>query len=579
MKELSVRTQLASGFGGLAVLLIVIAFTSISSFSRQYDDFENYVNGVRARAEAAHLLREAVGLRAVSARNLVLVTSLKDRDTEQKIVLQAQESVVANLHKLKELAKDKTASDDVRRMVEKIDDIEKLYTPVALAIIDLALHDRKEEAISKMNQDCRPLLAALISATDQYQQFTAARSATLIDEAKIHFISTRNMLIFLSAIVVGLAITAGAWISKNLVKALGAEPSDLCDAVSRVASGDLKGNLNVQVNDTSSVLAALQRMQWSLSNVVSSVRHDSETVATAAAEISAGNNDLSARTEQQASSLEETASSMEELTSTVKQTADNALQANSLAITASDIATKGGAVVTQVIETMDSISEASRKIVEIISVIDGIAFQTNILALNAAVEAARAGEQGRGFAVVASEVRNLAQRSASAAKEIKVLIDNSVERVDLGTKLATDAGATMSEIVTSVKRVTDVIAEIMSASQEQAEGIEQINQAIIEMDNVTQQNASLVEEAAAAAESLRDQAGNLVQTVSVFHISSEAAVNTELTPKIRMRKVPSTTKIAIEPRSARTAPAHSVTHLPRKNIPKTTNAIADWEEF
>ncbi|ELX08015.1 methyl-accepting chemotaxis serine transducer [Janthinobacterium sp. HH01] len=544
MKKLTFRVRLASGFGALAVLLVGIALISISSFSRQHDKFESYVNGVRARAEAAHLVREAVGLRAVAARNLVLVSTKQDLEVERKIVLQAQESVVSNLKDLKELAKDTTVSDEVRHMIEKIDNIEKLYSPVALAIVDLALHDKHDEAIAKMNAECRPLLAALISATNEYQQFTAARSSKLIDEAQADFSSTRNMLVLLSTFAVGLAIAAGAWISKSLLTALGAEPSDLCDAVSKVANGELNGDLHVQLNDTSSVLAAVQRMQLSLSDVVSSVRENSETVATAAAEISAGNNDLSSRTEQQASSLEETASSMEELTSTVKQNAENAHQANSLAVIASDIATKGGDVVAQVVETMDSISDASRKIVDIIAVIDGIAFQTNILALNAAVEAARAGEQGRGFAVVASEVRNLAQRSASAAKEIKVLIDNSVERVALGTKLATDAGATMSEIVSSVNRVTDVISEIMSASREQSEGIEQINLAIIEMDNVTQQNASLVEEAA-AAESLRDQAGNLVQTMSVFQIRAETERHHVQTQKTQTRKVSKSQKVSV----------------------------------
>jgi len=303
-------------------------------------------------------------------------------------------------------------------------------------------------------------------------------------------------------------------------------------------------------------------------------------VATAAAEISVGNGDLSNRTEQQASSLEETASSMEELTATVKQNADNARQANMMAISASDIAEKGGLVVAEVIGTMDSISEASRKIVDIISVIDGIAFQTNILALNAAVEAARAGEQGRGFAVVASEVRNLAQRSASAAKEIKVLIDTSVARVDMGAKLASDAGQTMTEVVGSVRRVTDIIAEIMSASQEQSAGIEQVNQAIIEMDNVTQQNASLVEEAAAAAESLRDQAGNLVRTVSVFQVRSEALPGAGTVARAPLLPVRGSAKApGAIPATASRARAVNVAPLRRQSGHAASAEVADWEQF
>jgi len=579
VKKLSVRTQLALAFGGVIVLLVGIAVLSIVSFSSQYQKFERYVNGVRARSEAAHLVREAVGLRAIAARNLVLVGTQKDRDAEHNIVVQAQASVVANLQRLKELARDITAPDEVRRMVDKIDGIERVYSPLALSIVDLAMHDKKTEAIAKMNEECRPLLAALVSATNEYQQFTALRSAKLIEEAGADYRWTRNLLFLISATAAGLAIAAGTLISRSLLNALGAEPLVLCDAVSKVAGGDLTADLNVRPTDAGSVLAAVQRMQTSLSQVVSSVRSDSETVSIAAAEISAGNSDLSSRTEQQASSLEETASSMEELTSTVKQNADNARQANAMAINASDIATKGGLVVAQVIGTMDSISEASRKIVDIISVIDGIAFQTNILALNAAVEAARAGEQGRGFAVVASEVRNLAQRSASAAKEIKSLIDNSVERVDLGAKLATEAGLTMSEVVGSVKRVTDVIAEIMSASQEQSAGIEQINRAIIEMDNVTQQNASLVEQAAAAAESLRDQAGSLVRTVGVFQIRSDGGSANRVAPKTPMvqGRASTTAMVAVSPISR--GPASKATPLSRPNARKTAAAVADWEEF
>ncbi|NMM26605.1 MAG: HAMP domain-containing protein [Glaciimonas sp.] len=287
----------------------------------------------------------------------------------------------------------------------------------------------------------------------------------------------------------------------------------------KVASGDLTSNIEVKTTDeTGQLLQALKDMNGSLVNIVGGVRSGTDTIVAASSQIAAGSQDLASRTEEQASSLEETASSMEELTSTVQQNADNAHQANALALSASQVAQKGGAVVAQVVDTMASINDSSRKIVDIIGVIDGIAFQTNILALNAAVEAARAGEQGRGFAVVATEVRNLAQRSASAAREIKTLIGDSVEKVDQGAKLVNQAGITMTEIVASVKRVTDIMNEITSASQEQTSGIEQINQAITQMDQVTQQNAALVEEAAAAAESLQDQAGNLSQVVSIFKL-------------------------------------------------------------
>ena len=276
--------------------------------------------------------------------------------------------------------------------------------------------------------------------------------------------------------------------------------------------------VETRANDKSSLLFAMKSMRDSLAKVVGEVRSGTDTIATASGQIAAGNQDLSSRTEEQASSLEETASSMEELTSTVKQNADNARQANQLAVSASEVASRGGTVVSQVVQTMGSINASSKKIVDIIGVIDGIAFQTNILALNAAVEAARAGEQGRGFAVVAAEVRNLAQRSAAAAKEIKTLIDDSVDKVDSGAKLVDEAGATMQEIVDSIQRVTDIMSEITAASAEQTSGIEQINQAITQMDQVTQQNAALVEEAAAASEAMQEQAGKLAQVVAVFRL-------------------------------------------------------------
>jgi methyl-accepting chemotaxis protein len=286
-----------------------------------------------------------------------------------------------------------------------------------------------------------------------------------------------------------------------------------------VANGDLGLEVRVASSDeTGQLMAALKTMTDNLNKLVARVRLGTETIATAATEVAAGNHDLSARTEQQAGSLEETASSMEELTGTVHQNAENARQGTQLAASASSVAEKGGAVVSQVVETMAAINGSARKIVDIIAVIDGIAFQTNILALNAAVEAARAGEQGRGFAVVASEVRNLAQRSASAAKEIKVLIDDSVQKVDAGSQLVNEAGATMQEVVHSVRRVSDLMAEISSASQEQRDGIEQVNQAIGQMDQVTQQNAALVEEAAAATQSMREQADTLTQAVSAFKL-------------------------------------------------------------
>ena len=329
----------------------------------------------------------------------------------------------------------------------------------------------------------------------------------------------------IGAIAAGVLLSAlmGVFIIRGIIGELGTEPSTAARLVATVAAGDLSAHIDVKPGDTTSLLARLSAMQSSLGSVVTHVRQNAESVATASAQIAQGNLDLSSRTEEQASALQQTAATMEQLGTTVRNNADNALQANQLAQGASSVVAKGGEVVGKVVTTMQDISDSSRKIGDIIGVIDGIAFQTNILALNAAVEAARAGEQGRGFAVVASEVRSLAQRSAEAAKEIKALIGRSVEQVELGTTLVDQTGKTMGEIVGSIRRVTDIVAEITSASVEQSSGVQQVGEAVGQMDQATQQNAALVEESAAAAESLKGQARQLVQAVAVFKLSAAAA--------------------------------------------------------
>ena len=334
-------------------------------------------------------------------------------------------------------------------------------------------------------------------------------------------IAKRLVYFSISALVLGaLLLVIGLLISRGILRTLGCEPAFAADITQRIADGDLAVDVPLKPGDDSSLLHAIKSMRDRFAHIVGEVRIGAESVATASGEIAQGNNDLSARTEQQASALEATASSMEQLSATVKQNADNAGQANQLAQSASTVAIQGGKVVNQVVETMKGINESSRKISDIIQVIDGIAFQTNILALNAAVEAARAGEQGRGFAVVASEVRSLAGRSADAAKEIKTLINASVERVEHGSALVDQAGSTMTEVVSSIRRVTDIMGEISAASVEQSTGVSQVGQAVTRMDQTTQQNAALVEEMAAAASSLRTQAQELVQTVAVFKLGA-----------------------------------------------------------
>jgi methyl-accepting chemotaxis protein-1 (serine sensor receptor) len=397
-------------------------------------------------------------------------------------------------------------------------------------------------------------------AKDEYEQSQAAYETV--------------RLVCLAGLAFGLLLAAVVgWL---LVRAFVRPIEEAVKIAGAVAAGDLTQKIEVNSNDeTGRLLQALKDMNAALVQIVTRVRGGTDTIATASGQIAAGNLDLSSRTEQQAGSLEETASSMEELTSTVKQNADNARQANSLAASAQQVAGKGGEVVEQVVQTMGAINSSATRIVDIISVIDGIAFQTNILALNAAVEAARAGEQGRGFAVVAGEVRNLAQRSAAAAKEIKTLIDDSVEKVHLGSELVDQAGATMAEIVQSVGRVTDIMAEITAASQEQTAGIEQINSAVTQMDQVTQQNAALVEEASAAAQSLQDEANALAQAVGTFKLDLQAApaVAAPRAP-VAARPVKAQARIAVK--AAAPKPAPKAAGTARAKVVETTEG---WEEF
>jgi len=395
---------------------------------------------------------------------------------------------------------------------------------LGIASVTAAAHaieaNQWDEAERILIKQVNPTYKKAQPAYDALQAFLGKRSEHHAALAHAEVVS--NDLWMLAAILAGCAVGAGAAVF--LVRSIMAPLREAVDIAHRVAKGDLGAHIEPgSDNEFGQLLASLRDMNAGLANIVSEVRGSTDAIAEASTQISAGNLDLSSRTEQQAGTLEETAASIEELSGTVRQNADHAEQANALAASASDVATRGGAVVAQVVRTMGDIDGSARKIVDIIAVIDGIAFQTNILALNAAVEAARAGEQGRGFAVVASEVRSLAQRSAAAAKEIKELITDSVEKVNSGTQLVDQAGATMQEVVDSIRRVAGIMGEITAASQEQKAGIEQIHRAISQMDHVTQQNAAMVEEAAGAAQSLQERAHGLAGLVSVFRLGSRPA--------------------------------------------------------
>jgi methyl-accepting chemotaxis protein len=544
LKHMTIKSKLIAGFGVLSAIVLGVSAMSLHALSSSTDGFSNYVHGPGARADMAAQVRTAVDRRAIAARNLVLVTKPADLETEKADVTHASEDVQAKLKLLKTLvASGPDSSDTARSLVGEIDRVETLYGPVANAIVALALAGKHDEAIVKMDDECRPLLAALVKATDAYADFTRNRQDQLVRDAEDQYQMERNLLIAICVAAIAMALAAGVFITRSITLPI----RRAVDVASTVARGDLRSRIVVTQNDeTGQLLGALADMNARLIETVSRVRESSGSIASASMEIATGNSDLSQRTEEQAASLEETAASMEELTSTVKQNTESAQQASALATSASDVAQRGNKVVGQVVDTMHRISESSAKIAEITGIIEGIAFQTNILALNAAVEAARAGEQGRGFAVVASEVRNLAQRSSNAAKEIKDLIASSVLQVQNGSTLASQAGETMSEVTQAVARVTDIMEEIAAASIEQSRGIEQVNQAITQMDEVTQQNAALVEEAAAASQSLQDQGRQLTEAVAFFQMEGTAvASRPAIKPAVRAAALP-VTKRAIK---------------------------------
>jgi methyl-accepting chemotaxis protein len=505
------------------------------------------------------------------------------KSTDPSLGAYFKEDAAASVKKAAELLKQIepliAASGPEKDLFAKILEQRKAYSASRDGAVKAKADGNEEEAARLLDKAFTP---AAQRYQDLLQELVTMQRASMdataggIDDNAER--STRLMLILAAC-----ALLAGAVFAWQLTRGIVGPIRDAVTLAETVAGGDLTHRIDASAQDeTGALLRALRHMNDSLVGIVSQVRGGTDTISTASREISAGNLDLSSRTEQQASALEETAASMEELTTTVRQNADNARQANQLAIAASDIAIQGGTVVGEVVTTMGAINDSAKRIADIIGVIDGIAFQTNILALNAAVEAARAGEQGRGFAVVASEVRNLAQRSAAAAKEIKELITASVTSVDAGARLVDQAGTTMEQVVTSIRRVTDIMAEITSASQEQTTGIEQVNHAIGQMDQVTQQNAALVEEAAAAAASMQDQAATLADVVSVFKLD-RAHVAAAVAPAARAAAVaapavraavPAAKAIATKP--IKRAPV--VQRAPAKHEPVAAGA-GDWEEF
>jgi methyl-accepting chemotaxis protein len=562
---MKIGARLGVGFAVVLALLTAMLVLGLSSLSRIGSRTNDIVHDKNVKMAAANTMVDNVRNISLALTTMIVVPGTPEMNAELEKIADARKKYGAAKETMLKLLSD----DKEKQLMAAVDDALKAGAAKNNELVKLRKEGEIQDATAFLIKETGPSLNAVLKALDAFVSYEAKLAADAGTDVEQVYSSSKMLMLVLGTA----AIVIGAGVAWFITGSITGPLNKAVDVAETVASGDLSSHIESGGGDeTGRLLNALKAMNDSLLNVVSQVRTGTDAISTASSEIAAGNLDLSSRTEEQASSLEETASSMEELTSTVKQNADNARQANTLAKSASEVAVKGGDIVAQVVDTMGTINDSSRKIVDIIAVIDGIAFQTNILALNAAVEAARAGEQGRGFAVVASEVRNLAQRSAAAAKEIKELINASVANVDTGSRLVNDAGSTMGDIVNSIQRVTDIMGEITSASQEQTLGIEQINAAISQMDEVTQQNAALVEQAAAASQSMQEQAGNLATVVGFFKTGTHAAA----APAPR-RSAP------VPAKAAAAAPARSVAvrapAKPAQRLAPGKPAESDWEEF
>jgi methyl-accepting chemotaxis protein len=516
--NLKISQILYAGFGLLVAVYLVSSALNAEMMRRMHSNLDAIENTNNAQIAIAQELHKSVSKISLSVRKIVLLNS--DAEIGEEVNFSKKEAATYLS------ARDKLAktgdSTGTAALWSKVDEAYQKATPLLVSMYESVQAHRDSEAIKtlKLLGDAIDVWQSTLDEGMLYQQNANKRAF----ENSIGLYHTALVQLLVVAVVgITLAIGISFWIVRLLVSQLGGEPKEAARVALRIGAGDLSHDIRLQANDSSSLMAAMKNMQANLTLVVIAVRKGSDSVATASSEIAHGNHDLSARTEQQASALEETSASMDELGVNVKRNADNAQHASQLATNASSVARQGGEVVAHMVHTMKGINESSKKIADIIGVIDGIAFQTNILALNAAVEAARAGEQGRGFAVVATEVRSLAGRSAQAAREIKDLIGASLERVEQGNQLADKAGATMTDVVDAIRHVTDIVTEISSASSEQSAGVSRVGEAITQMDQATQQNAALVEQMAAAASGLQSQAQDLVGTVEQFKLSASHA--------------------------------------------------------
>jgi methyl-accepting chemotaxis protein len=529
LSKISVGRQLGLAFGLVVVLVLALALTAWSRILSMHGAFESVVDTTLPALTALGEVNDKLqGVRIAELKHLAALT-MPAKDREEVAVKAAVQGFNAALARYNTTAgglADPALHKELADAVAKFHALRSTFFQMSNSAAG-AEGERVTDASDFFDGPSQQAYQNAYQAVQKLWQSHLNQAEQAKAQGSDAVLQANHVLASVAAASVLLSIALAFFISRNLLQQLGGQPAEVVAMATSISHADLSTAIALRPGDAHSVVSAMARMQASLTQIVQSIRQGADGVATASAEIAQGNHDLSARTEHQASALQQTAASMEELSSTVRQNADSARTANQLAMSASTVAVRGGEVVGKVVETMQGINASSRKIADIISVIDGIAFQTNILALNAAVEAARAGEQGRGFAVVASEVRSLASRSADAAKEIKSLISASVQRVEQGVVLVDQAGSTMTEVVGSIRRVTEIMGEISAASSEQSTGVSQIGEAVTQMDHVNQQNAALVEQMAAAASGLKSQAGELVKVVSVFRLESVAVVEAD----------------------------------------------------
>ncbi|AXA94216.1 methyl-accepting chemotaxis protein [Massilia sp. YMA4] len=577
---MKVGTRLAIGYALVLCLMVAIVGTGLLKMREMNERTRSITEVNNVQIALIATMQDTVMDRMVALRNLIMFTTQEEMQPEVKRMETQAALYQEAFGKLQKTFEDPGTKPEEKAFAAKLQEEAAKAAPLMAKSMELGLANKAEEGTDFLIHQVRPVQREWLGVLNDLIAFENKLNAAAAADAQKAYDGAVTLMLVLNAIALLVGIGSAVIITRGLLRQLGGEPGEAAAIAARIADGDLTVHVPVKPGDQSSMLYTMRNMRDKLAAIVTEVRTGTDTIATASGQISAGNADLSSRTEEQASSLEETASSMEELTSTVRQNADNAQQASAMAAAASSVAAQGGQVVAQVVDTMGAINESARKIVDIITVIDGIAFQTNILALNAAVEAARAGEQGRGFAVVAGEVRNLAHRAGAAAKEIKGLIDDSVEKVGVGSQLVGQAGATMDEIVGSVQRVTDIMSEISAASREQSSGIDQVNQAIAQMDQVTQQNAALVEEASAASESMQDQAAKLAQLVGTFTVaqSASAPANRPAPPRVVAAKPAKALTQAARATPAPAKPAKAAAPAqPARKVAAT--AESEWEEF